>query len=72
MISHYISRYIVMSYPVSRDITRYDTSRYVSISRIFGTDIEISYPVHIFLDTERIPNTIFYPPRCSKFGAPES
>ena len=53
MISHDISRYIVISYTMSCDITRYDIYRdIVSISRFFGIDIEISYPVEIFLDTE--------------------
>ena len=53
-ISQGISRYIVTSCPVSCDITRYGISRYriISISRIFGTDMEISYPVDLFLGTE--------------------
>ena len=55
MISHDIARYIVISYPISFDIKRYDESRYCThMSRIFGTDIEISYPVEIFLDIEHI------------------
>ena len=54
VISQGISRYIVTSCPVSCDITRYGISRYriIPISRILGTDMEISYPVNLFLDTE--------------------
>ena len=37
----------------------------VSISRIFETDIEMSYPVEIFLDTEHN-----FLPNITKFGAP--
>ena len=48
------SRYIVTSCPASCDITRYGKSRHriISTSRCFGTDMEISYPVDFFLDTE--------------------
>ena len=52
VISQGISRYIVASCPVSCDITRYGISRYRIISRIFGSDMEISYPVDFFLDTQ--------------------
>ena len=41
VISHGISRYIVISYPVSCNITRHG----ISISQIFGTDREISYRI---------------------------
>ena len=53
VISHDIWRYSVISCQVSSDITRYGISRYriVSISRIFGTDIEVSYPAEILLGT---------------------
>ena len=63
-----ISRSIVTSCPVSCDITRYRISRYriISISRIFGTDMEISYPVDLFLDTEHS----FLPVGRTKLGAP--
>ena len=54
---------------ISQDTTYRDV---VSISRIFRTNIEISYLVELFLDTERIPNTIFCPARCSKYGAQDS
>ena len=68
VIAQGISRYIVTSCPVSCDITRYGISRYriISISRIFATDMEISYPVDLFLDTEHY----FLPVRCTKLGAP--
>ena len=64
-----ISRSIVTSCPVSCDITRYGKSRYriTSISRIFGTDVEISYPVDLFFDIEHY----FLPVRCTKLGAPK-
>ena len=64
VISQGTSRYIATSCPVSCDITRYGISRYriISISRVFGTDMEISYPVDF-----SIPNTIF-----CQLGAPSS
>ena len=68
MISHDISRYIVIPYPISCDITRYDILGYcIHIPIFFWTDIEISHPVEIFLDTEHnfLPTI-----RCTRFGAP--
>ena len=52
--SHYISRYIVLSYPMPCDITRrYDMQRYrIHIARIEGGWKEISYPIVLFLGTE--------------------
>ena len=71
VISQGMSRYIVTSCPVSCDITRYGISRYrtsiISISRVFGTDVEISYPVDLFFDIEHY----FLPVRCTKLGAPK-
>ena len=47
------------------DIARYiAVYRITSISRIFGTDMEVSYPVDLFLDTE----LYFLPVRCTKLG----
>ena len=52
MISYDISQYIVISYPISCDITRYDIPRYrIHIPKL-RTDIDISYLTEIFLDTE--------------------
>ena len=66
MIYRDISWYHIPYHAISQD-TIYRDTRIVSISRNFGTDIEISYPVQIFLDTEDhfLPTT-----RCTKFGAP--
>ena len=70
MISHDISRYIVICYPISCDITRYlvpgttyrdTTDSILSISRNFGTGIEISHPVEIFIDI-LFPSLIFPQP----------
>ena len=68
VISQDISRYILTSCPVSCDITRCGISRcrIISISRNFGTDMEISYPVDLFLDTEHS----FLPVGRTKLGAP--
>ena len=57
VISQDTSRHIVTSCPASCDITRYGMSRYrtrgiIYISRICGTDMEISYPVDLLLDTK--------------------
>ena len=54
MISHVISRYHdvlpgISYHAISQDTIYRDV---VSISRSLGTDIEISYPVEIFFDTE--------------------
>ena len=57
-----ISWYHIPYHSVSQD-TIYRDIR--PTSRFFGTDIEISYPVEIFLDIERI----FCPARCTKFSA---
>ena len=56
------SWYHIPYHSISQDTIYRDI---VTISRIFRTDIEISYPVEIFLDIERI----FCPVRCTKFSA---
>ena len=64
MICRDMSWYHIPYHAISEDTIYRDI---VSMSRFFGTDIEISYPVEIFLDTEHffLPTT-----RCTKFGAP--
>ena len=51
MIYRDISWYDIPFHAISQDTIYRDI---VSISRFFGTDIEISYPVEIFLNTEHI------------------
>ena len=72
VMSHDISQCIVIYYSISSDLTRHDISIYcIHIPNIWDWYREISYPVEIFIYTERIRNTFFCPARCSKFGAPE-
>ena len=73
VISHDMSRYIVMSYFEVFYIMRYHKIRYIEIlyypyPEFLGLISRYRTPSKYF----SIPNTIFCPVRCSKFGAPES
>ena len=73
VISHDMSRHIVISYFEVFHLMRYHKIRYIEIlyypyPEFLGLISRYRMPLKYF----SIPKTIFCPLRCSKFGAPES
>ena len=69
VMSHDISQCIVIYYSISSDLTRHDISIYcIHIPNIWDWYRDFRIPSKYF----SIPNIIFCPVRCSKFGTPEN
>ena len=60
VIPHGISRYIVISYSISRDITRYDISRYCIHIPNFGSDTKFGAPRYSVCTYHNAQEDVFY------------